>query len=149
MSPVTLPSPVLLTGVRLALAATLTAEFAAERIDFAPTKLNPKAAENQPTGAVFSLGWQEAPDINEILPRFGVQIFDQWMPDWNPLAQSYDPTLVESWVQRATVALKANEHAVGLWLLRVPQVAISDDPAGNPTQVELIVTGRTDNPFGF
>lgn len=149
MSPVTLPSPVLLTGVRLALAATLTAEFRAERIDFQPTKLNSRAAMDQPTGAVFSQGWDEVSDVNEVMPRFGVQIFDQWAPDLNPLGQAYDPTIVESWLQRAVVALKANEHAVGLWYLRVPTARISDDSAGNPTQAELVVVGRTDNPFGF
>jgi hypothetical protein len=146
---VTIPNPALLTGVRQALAATLTTEFLAEAIDFAPTKLNSQAAANQPTGAVFSLGWTPAQNVNQIVVSFGVQIFDQWSQDWNPLEQSYDPTLVEQWLQRATVALKTNEHALGVWFLRITNAAISDDPAGNPTQAELAVSAMTDNPFGF
>lgn len=146
---VTIPSPALLTGVRLALAQTLTTEFLAEAIDFSPTKLNGRASMDQPTGAVFSLGYAPAQNVNQIVASFGIQIFDQWGPDWDPTTQSYDPTLVEQWLQRATVALKTNEHAIGVWFLRVTNAAISDDPSGNPTQAELAVSAWTDNPFGF
>lgn len=147
---VTIPSPALLTGVRAALAATLATEFLPEQIDFQPTKLNAQASANQPSGAVFSLGWTPAQNVNQIVVSFGVQIFDQWSPDATTFAvQTYDPTIVEGWLQRATVALKANEHAIGVWFLRITNAAISDDPAGNPTQAELAVSAWTDNPFGF
>lgn len=146
---VTIPNPPLLTGVRVAMAATLTAEFLAEAIDFDDTKLTSRAAANQPTGAVFSLGWQPTAQVDIIAVNFGVQIFDQWSPDAMPEPSTYDPTLVEAWIQRAAVALKTNEHAIGVWFLRVTKAAISPDSAGNPSQVELAISAWTDNPFGF
>lgn len=147
---VTITGTPLLTAVRLALTAVLDSEFAAESFAFGPTKMTAGDAQYAPSAAVFSMGWQEADNINEVIARFGVQIFDQWGSDAVLDEQSYDPTLAERWAQRAVLALKANEHMAGVyWYLRVPTVALSDDQAGNPTQVELMVQVRTDNPFGF
>lgn len=149
---VSVPTPSLLTGVRAALAATLAAEFEAEGITFGDTMLTDTDASNQAAGAVFSMGWTEDPQyVAQIIVRFGVQIHDASTATDGGFAletpQDYDPTRVEQWVHRAALALKANEHAVGVWFLRVTDGNIDPDAQGQPTRGELIVRAYTNNPF--
>lgn len=148
MTPVAIGTPIF-TGVRLAMQATLTAEFAAEGIVFGPRQLNAEDAVSQASGAVFPLTMNPREEnVDEVTVQLGVQVYDATMTDSvYQLADAYDPSQVEQWLERACRALVAEQHAIGLWYGRVIQAGISVDPVGNPSQAELVFSGFTGNPF--
>jgi hypothetical protein len=145
---VTISNPPLITGVRNAMATVLTAEFQAEGIVFDRRQINPSDTVAQVSGAVFFLDMTEDPQaVAQVVLRYGIQIYDVTADQWETTTDAYDPTPLEAWVNRAVVALKANEHAVGVWFLRTQRVALSQDSSGNPSQGEIIVRAFTANPY--
>lgn len=131
---------------RQAVQDALDAEFAGDDVMFVAGKLSPTAGREFATGAVFADGWAEIGGrVAEANVQVRVQMWDRWGDYVDPEA-SYDVTLIEAWADRITSVVQAHQHDAG-WFMRITQLLVGDDPHGQPSRLEAIIVGRTQNPF--
>lgn len=135
------------TVLRHILIDALTAEFAAEAIEFGSDKLNDSLGrDGTAVGAVFpGRTTERGVDVNTAETTVYVQLFDAWKAKVDA-KMVVDPDKIEEWAERVRRAAEAVGPKAPIWFYRVQSVEFPDDPTGNKSRLLATVVATMTNP---
>lgn len=147
MAPPTSPE----TKLRERVIEVLTAEFAAEGIEFRSDKLTDNLGQDGPIAGVYP-GYSQSRQGKEMVLDVicYVQLFGPWRAVVEP-TMIVDPTPLEEWAERIRRAIRDADVAgpgadAHLWYFDVQRVDYTNDPGGNVSRLLVTIAGEAQNP---